>query len=79
MKAASKAVDDKILEANKYADAKRQEFTHVTLLYSNLKQMLIFVSIVFIQNITESLNKVQQGAMGEASNLLGKLNLGGNK
>jgi len=58
MKATSKAIDDKILEANKYADVKRQELTHT---------------------ITESIDKVQQSAMGEASNLIGKLNLGGGK
>ena len=50
MKVASKAVDDKILEANKYADAKRQEITHVTCYYLKFKLILILMANVFTES-----------------------------
>lgn len=44
--------------------------------FSNLKFKFIFIAL-FSQQISQTIEKAQSTAMGEASNLVGKLNLGG--
>lgn len=55
MKSTSQAVDQKMQEANKYADEKR---------------------VALEKNISEAASKAQSTAETQASNLMGKLNLG---